>query len=87
VRLLYHVALNCAHAPQSQGKNVCAGQRLAKLELKMIAAMFVAGFAYSVVDQNGEQPDLTPDWNDALSCRPVQPIQLAYRRIESIPYL
>jgi len=54
------------------GKNICLGQRLARLEMKLVAAMFVYGLKYSVVDANGRVPDPLPrpNWNDILGCRP-----------------
>lgn len=54
------------------GKTLCLGTRLAKVELKLITAMFVLGFEHSVVDASGEPmyPLPTPNWNDILLCRP-----------------
>ena len=54
------------------GKNICAGQRLARLELKILTAMFVLGFEYAVVDTHGKPTVPRPDWNDTLTCRPVR---------------
>lgn len=56
------------------GKTTCLGTRLAKVELKLITAMFVLGFEHSVVDASGEPmyPLPTPNWNDILLCRPPQ---------------
>ncbi|KAJ7598870.1 cytochrome P450 [Mycena floridula] len=54
------------------GKTTCLGTRLAKLELKLIAAMFLLGFHHTVVDASEQR--LTslpkPNWNDILLCRP-----------------
>jgi len=54
------------------GKNVCLGQRLAKLELKLISAMFLLGFDYRVIDGTGRVPEPLPrpNWNDLLGCKP-----------------
>ncbi|KAF9234271.1 cytochrome P450 [Melanogaster broomeanus] len=54
------------------GKTVCLGQRLARLELKLITSMILLGFRYSIVDSNGDRPDPPPqpNWNDHLLCRP-----------------
>ncbi|KAF8960328.1 cytochrome P450 [Flammula alnicola] len=54
------------------GKTVCLGTRLAKVELKLLTAMFVLGFRHSVVDKMGEpsNPLPVPNWNDILLCRP-----------------
>jgi hypothetical protein len=35
------------------GRHPCAGMKMAKLELKMIVAMFVVGYEYDVVDSEG----------------------------------
>lgn len=54
------------------GTTICLGQRLAKLELKMLAAMFVLGFDFSCVDSKGRQLETLPrpNWNDILTCKP-----------------
>ncbi|KAF8842871.1 cytochrome P450 [Paxillus ammoniavirescens] len=54
------------------GKTVCLGQRLARLELKLITSMMLLGFRYSIVDSKGARPDPAPqpNWNDILLCRP-----------------
>ncbi|KAH7886943.1 cytochrome P450 [Phlebopus sp. FC_14] len=54
------------------GKTVCLGQRLARLELKLVASMMLLGFRYSIVDSRGDRPDPLPqpNWNDILLCRP-----------------
>ena len=54
------------------GKTTCLGTRLAKVELKLITAMFVLGYRHSIVNEAGEaaNPLPTPDWNDILYCRP-----------------
>ncbi|KAI3613103.1 cytochrome p450 [Moniliophthora roreri] len=64
------------------GKTICLGQRLAKIELKLITAMFVLGFDHHVVDGYGKPADPlpTPNWNDILLCRPPQAFGLKYER-------
>ncbi|KAH7922777.1 cytochrome P450 [Leucogyrophana mollusca] len=54
------------------GKTVCLGQRLARLELKLITSMFLLGFRYTIVDSTGQRPNPAPqpNWNDILLCRP-----------------
>lgn len=54
------------------GKTVCLGQRLARLELKLVASMMLLGFRYSTVGANGDLLDSPPrpNWNDTLLCRP-----------------
>lgn len=57
---------------RSAGKTPCLGSRLAKLELKLITAMFVLGFQHSVVDPSGAPVKNLPipNWNDIFHCRP-----------------
>ncbi|KAF9010183.1 cytochrome P450 [Cyathus striatus] len=54
------------------GKTLCLGTRLAKVELKLITAMYVLGFRHSVVDRYGRPSNTLPipNWNDILLCRP-----------------
>ncbi|TFK34453.1 cytochrome P450 [Crucibulum laeve] len=54
------------------GKTLCLGTRLAKVELKLVTAMFVLGFNHSIIDQAGKPSDTlpVPNWNDILLCRP-----------------
>ena len=56
------------------GKTMCLGTRLAKVELKLVTAMFILGFQHSVVDKIGAplNPLPTPNWNDILFARPQQ---------------
>lgn len=48
------------------GRHPCAGVKVAKLEIKMIVAMFLAGYEYTVVDSQGKIPSPfpRPDRND-----------------------
>ncbi|KAH9478669.1 Cytochrome P450 monooxygenase claM [Psilocybe cubensis] len=77
-----------AHIPFSYvgwggGKTLCLGTRLAKVELKLITAMFVLGFQHTVVDRRGEpsNPLPVPNWNDILLCRPpAGSFKLKYER-------
>ncbi|KAF5369081.1 hypothetical protein D9758_002903 [Tetrapyrgos nigripes] len=65
------------------GKTTCLGQRLAKVEMKVIAAMALMGFNHWVVDRDGKPADSppTPNWNDILLCRPPQgSFSLRYER-------
>ncbi|KAF8137505.1 cytochrome P450 [Boletus edulis] len=67
------------------GKTICLGQRLARMELKLITSMMLLRFRYSIVDAKGAQPDLLPrpNWNDILLCRPDEDIYyLAYDKNE-----
>ncbi|KAF5389632.1 hypothetical protein D9757_004170 [Collybiopsis confluens] len=65
------------------GKTTCLGQRLARVELKLVTALFLLGFQHRVVDSSGKVasgPPL-PNWNDILLCRPPQgSFKLAYER-------
>lgn len=61
------------------GTSICAGQRLAKIELKLIASMFLLGFDFSIVDHSGKPRNAStansiprPNWNDTLLCRPPE---------------
>ncbi|EGN92897.1 hypothetical protein SERLA73DRAFT_172564 [Serpula lacrymans var. lacrymans S7.3] len=67
------------------GKTICLGQRLAKVELKLITSMFLLGFRYDVVDSTGKRPEPLPqpNWNDILLCRPAKgSCYLKYERSE-----
>ena len=45
--------------------------KVAKLEVKMIVAMFVAGYEYELVDSNGRKCEKlpVPDYNDLQQVR------------------
>ena len=65
------------------GASVCLGQRLARLQLKLVAAFLLLAFEIEVVGESGrvlrEATVPRPDWNDSLHCRPVEPCALRYR--------
>ncbi|KAH9833322.1 cytochrome P450 [Rhodofomes roseus] len=69
------------------GASVCLGQRLARLQLKLVAATVLMGFEIEVVGEDGrvltEVQMPRPDWNDALHCRPAGECALRYRRVDS----
>ncbi|KAI0078353.1 cytochrome P450 [Panus rudis PR-1116 ss-1] len=54
------------------GRVTCLGQRLAKLELKLVTSLFLLEFSSGLVDKSGRVPDPLPrpNWNDALFCKP-----------------
>ncbi|KAG5351373.1 hypothetical protein C0989_006807 [Termitomyces sp. Mn162] len=52
------------------GKTLCLGTRLAKVELKLVTAMFLLGFRHTVIDKHGHKTNPAPNWNDILLCRP-----------------
>ncbi|KAJ7731878.1 cytochrome P450 [Mycena metata] len=53
------------------GRHVCAGMRLAKLEMKLVTALFLAGFEYEPVDGKGQPLTAVPqiDRNDIQRVR------------------
>ncbi|KAA1472043.1 cytochrome P450 [Dentipellis sp. KUC8613] len=66
------------------GRVNCLGTRLAKLQLKLIAAMFLLNLDFKIVDGDGApaDPHPKPNWNDVLSCRPADgSFFLDYRRL------
>jgi sterol 14-demethylase len=54
------------------GKTTCLGQRLAKVEMKLLSAVFLLGINFSVVDKGGKLLETLPrpNWNDILGCKP-----------------
>lgn len=54
-----------------KGRHPCAGMKVAKLEIKMIVAMFVVGYEYDVVDSKGRISEKLPmpDYNDIQQVR------------------
>ena len=77
----------CAANISLLGKTPCAGTRMAKVELKLVAAMLLLGFEHRIVDSQGKVPDVVPgpNWNDTLIYRPAKgTCDLEYRRT-SIP--
>lgn len=54
------------------GKTVCLGQRLAKLQLKVVTALLLLKLDFVLVDHTGRTPDPLPrpNWNDTLTCKP-----------------
>jgi len=48
------------------GRHPCTGMKVAKLEIKVIVAFFLAGYEYDVVDSEGKFPGQLPipDYND-----------------------
>ncbi|KAG5639777.1 hypothetical protein H0H81_000057 [Sphagnurus paluster] len=67
------------------GRHPCLGMKFAKLETKIIVALFLAGYEYSVVNEKGEVPEHLPsvDFNDIHQPRPTagQPCYLKLKRI------
>ena len=65
--------------PFLSGRHACTGMKLAKLEIKVVIALFVAGYEYDVVNLEGKFPEQLPkpDYNDIHQVRSpkVQPFQ------------
>jgi len=53
------------------GRHLCTGMKVAKLEIKLIAAMFLMRYEYELVDEDGKFPDPlpVPDGNDLHKVR------------------
>ena len=60
----------------------CLGTRLAKVEMKTVAALLLLGFEFTTVGVNGTlcHPHPRPNWNDVLTCRPDENLKLLYAR-------
>jgi cytochrome P450 len=67
------ILLNCISGTESwpTGRHPCVGMRIAKLEIKIVLAMALCGYDYTVVDENGNQTNRLPkpDPNDTLQVR------------------
>ncbi|KAJ7131552.1 cytochrome P450 [Mycena crocata] len=66
------------------GRHPCAGMKIAKLEMKLVLAMFLAGFEYQIVDLAGKPLSAVPqiDRNDILMPRPLKPCNIKFKRTE-----
>ncbi|KAJ3517128.1 hypothetical protein NLJ89_g699 [Agrocybe chaxingu] len=55
------------------GRHPCTGMKVAKLEIKVIVTMMLAGFDFDIVDKNGKHITKipVPDRNDIHQARPV----------------
>ena len=53
------------------GRHPCTGMKTAKLEMKMILAVFLMGYKYEIVDEDGKPPNSlpVPDMNDSNQVR------------------
>ncbi|KAJ7121297.1 cytochrome P450 [Mycena crocata] len=69
------------------GRHLCLGMRLAKLEIKLILAMFFLSFEFEVVDAAGQAPKSLPrvDFNDFQRPRPQKgnPCYIKFKRLHS----
>lgn len=64
------------------GNHMCTGMKLAKLEVHVIVAMFVAMFDWDLTDDKGGRLDkgVKPNWDTYTPCRPKEPYRLRYRK-------
>ena len=55
------------------GRHPCAGMKVAKLEIKLILALFLLGYEYELVDKTGNYPETlpVPDRNNIHHSLPV----------------
>ncbi|KAI0258284.1 cytochrome P450 [Gloeopeniophorella convolvens] len=67
------------------GRVNCLGQRLAKVEIKLLTALLLLNFDFDIVDARGciANPHPKPNWNDVLTCRPQEQYFLRYERKNS----
>ncbi|PPQ64794.1 hypothetical protein CVT26_002626 [Gymnopilus dilepis] len=66
------------------GRHPCSGMKFAKLEIKMIVSLFLAGFEYDLVDAKGNPPKQlpVPNINDLQRASPLgDPVYLQYKKI------
>ncbi|KAF9522380.1 cytochrome P450 [Crepidotus variabilis] len=66
------------------GRHPCAGMRIAKLEIKLILAMLLLGYDYTLVDANGQPTDILPkpNRNDIQQSRPLgKPVYMKFQRL------
>ena len=69
------------------GRTVCMGQRLARLNIKLVTALLLMEFDFDTVDVGGQIVNSDsapkPDWNNHSSCRPAEgQFFLKYRRLD-----
>ncbi|KAJ7127667.1 cytochrome P450 [Mycena epipterygia] len=66
------------------GRHPCAGMKVAKLEMKVVLALFLIGCEYEIVDLEGtplvEVPQI--DRNDLHLARPLKSCHIKFRRVE-----
>ncbi|KAG5651880.1 hypothetical protein H0H81_007074 [Sphagnurus paluster] len=66
------------------GRHPCVGMRVAKLEIKLVLALIISGYDWSMVDAVGNVPSELPqpDRNDIHQSRPIgEPCFLKFRRV------
>jgi len=66
------------------GRHPCAGMKIAKLEIKLILAMLLIGYDYTLVDKDDKYPMALPkpDRNDIQQARPLgEPVYMKFKRV------
>ncbi|GLB42457.1 putative cytochrome P450 [Lyophyllum shimeji] len=66
------------------GRHPCNGMRVAKLEMKLVIALVIAGYDFEIIDSSGKFPSALPqpDRNDYQQARPIgEPCFIKFRRI------
>jgi len=65
------------------GRHPCLGMRFAKLEIKLIAVLFMGCFEYHLVDGAGRKMDEVPaqDKNNIFQAKALTPVYLHYKRV------
>jgi len=75
---------NYGYIAWGAGRHPCAGMKVAKLEIKVVVAFFLAGYEYDVVDSEGKFPEQLPkpDYNDIHQTRPLgEPCYIQFKRV------
>ena len=70
------------------------GQRLARLNIKLVTALLLMDFEFDTVDMDGQivgsdsESAPRPDWNDPFNSKPVEgQFFLKYRRLDNEKYI
>ncbi|KAI0000216.1 cytochrome P450 [Russula compacta] len=77
---------NLAYLGWGGGRVTCLGSRLARLEIKLLAALLLVDFDFDTVDVGGRiaDPPPKPNWNDTSTGRLAQgQFFLKYKRLDS----
>jgi len=75
--------VDCGYVGWGAGRHPCPGMRVATLEVKIILAMLLVGYDYSIVDEHGNQTNRSPkpNLNDTVQARPLgKPVYLKFKR-------
>ncbi|KAF8872702.1 cytochrome P450 [Infundibulicybe gibba] len=66
------------------GRHPCTGMKVAKMEIKMITALFLLGYEYDLVDAKGQTSTSLPrpNYNDIHQARPIgEPCYFKFKRV------